>query len=240
VERYLGLLGAVTPKYDDVAELHSVLGERFVLYRPIRMNPEAEARAAIVRAEGGTEWRDVVAAVAARMVESSTKHLAHVRIPAWAMSRLIDLARLTAAGRATVAREGNSKVIRVLPEPEGRTRLAQQLGKLLRGLCAVRAIREPGADELAIIAKVARDTMPKARLVVLTALADGGGTKLEIADRTGLSPSTCEYHLQDLVTLGIATPPRGQARTRALSDEYHVLIERAGLFADVTARESVS
>ncbi len=232
-EGYLGLLGAVTPKYDEVAELYSVLGERFVLYRPLRLDPEAEARAAVNRSDEDSEWRSLVAEVAERMVQSATRRLAGVRVPEWTKGPLIDLARLTAAGRATVAREGDSKVIRVPPEPEGPARLVQQFAKLLRGLCAARGLGQPGPDELAIVAKVARDTMPKARLVILQALADKGGTKYEVAERTGLPPSTCEYHLQELVTLGIARPGSGPAKTRALTDEYRVLIERAGFFAEV-------
>src|SRR5262249_59057887 len=61
-EGYLGLLGAVTPKYDEVAELHSVLGERFVLYRPLRTDPEAEARADGGRARSATDCRAGLAA----------------------------------------------------------------------------------------------------------------------------------------------------------------------------------
>ena len=58
-EGYLGLLGAVTPAIDEVAELNSILGERFVLYRPLRVNIEAEAMRALGRTEEG--WRDTIA-----------------------------------------------------------------------------------------------------------------------------------------------------------------------------------
>ena len=137
---YLGLLGAVTPTYDEDAELHSVLGERFVLYRPRRLNPIAEARAASTRSDGKPDWRRVVADVAERMVRKAVARLDAVRIPEWARAWLIDLARLTAAGRATVARrEGNSKVSRVLPEAEGPARLGQQYEKLRSSRYANRA-----------------------------------------------------------------------------------------------------
>src|SRR5262249_45218678 len=60
-EGYLGLLGAVTPRIDDVSELNSVLGERFVLYRPLRGDPEAEGRAALTRSTAAEDnWRDRV------------------------------------------------------------------------------------------------------------------------------------------------------------------------------------
>jgi len=129
-------------------------------------------------------------------------------------------------------------VIHVVPEPEGPARLVQQFEKLLRGLCAVRWLVEPGPEELAIVAKVARDTMPKARLVVLTALAKEAGTKQNIAEQTGLPPSTCEYHLQDLVVLGIARPEYGPTKTWALTDEYRTLIERAGFLREDKSQSS--
>jgi len=228
-EGYLGLLGAVTPKYDDVAELFTVLGERFLLYRPLRTDPDAEARAAVGRA--GLEWREEVAEIAAVMVQLGVRRLARVEIPEWAGDRLIALAQVTAAGRATVPREGYRRVIRVLPEPEGPARLVQQFGKLLRGVCAVRALDGPGEPELAAIAKVARDTMPRTRLVALEALAAGGGTKQEISGRTRLPLTTCEYLLQDLVALGIAEQEQSEPRGRAwrLAATYRSLIERAGL-----------
>src|SRR5215471_5864777 len=112
-EGYLGLLGAVTPKYDEVAELHSVLGERFVLYRPLRTDPEAEARAAGARALDATVWRADVADMAVRMVEEASRFV-NVSIPKWAERRVTDLARLTAAGRTAVPRDGNSRVMRAV------------------------------------------------------------------------------------------------------------------------------
>jgi hypothetical protein len=164
-EGYLGLLGAVTPKYDDVAELYSVLGERFVLYRPLRVNPEAEARAALEREGNGTEWREVVADVAARMVESATRRLAGVTVPTWATDRLIDLARLTAAGRATVTREGssNSKVIRVVAEPEAGAAVRQAApGSVRRAGIGRAGVRGSGHRREGRAGHDAEDAAPRA------------------------------------------------------------------------------
>jgi hypothetical protein len=227
---YLGLLGAVTPKYDEVAELYSVLGERFVLYRPVRSDPAAEARAAMDRADEGTEWRHQIAAFAERMVPLAISRLDAVRVPEWARDRLIDLAQLTAAGRATVTRKSDSKVIHVIAEPEGPARLVQQYEKVLCGVCAVRGVDEPGPEELAIVAKIARDTMPKARLVMLEALAEGARTRDDVVEQTRLPPSTCEYHLQDLVALKIARLETGATKRRVLAEEYRTLVDRSGLF----------
>lgn len=232
---YLGLLGAVTPTYDDVAELHSILGERFVLYRPARPDASEEARKALARGQAANSWRAEVASTAAEMVRAAESWWPKVSVPPALMERIIDLAQVTAAGRAAVPRDGYSKIIRMLPEAEGPARLAQQFKKLLQGLCAVRFLEAPGEPELSVIAKVARDTMPKVRLVLLEALYQEGGTTANIASRTGLPPSSCHYHLEDFRALHVAARrPRWE-----LTSNYRALIDRAGFFGGSTANHEM-
>lgn len=146
----------------------------------------------------------MVADVAAGMVERGVRHLADVTIPPWALDRLIGLAELTAVGRAAVSRDGYSKVIRVIPEPEGPARLVQQFEKLRHGLCAIQRLTEPSEKELLVVAKVARDTMPSTRLAVLRAFAGASAlTQGELSDATRLPSSTCQYVLQDLTALDV-------------------------------------
>src|SRR4029450_6359885 len=106
-------------------------------------------------------WRDNVAAVARWAFKKAAKALPAVIISDVQVKRLIDLARLPAAGGAPVTGDGYTKIIKTTPEPEGPTRLVQQFAKLLRGLCAAWGRVTPGSVEMAIIAKVARDTIPK-------------------------------------------------------------------------------
>ena len=63
--------------------------------------------------------------------------------------------------------------MRTVPEPEGPSRLVNQFAKLLHGLCAVRGESEPGPVERAVIAKVARDTIPKSACRLRSPHADG-------------------------------------------------------------------
>jgi hypothetical protein len=238
-EGYLGLLGAVTPVFDDVMELNSILGERFVLYRPIRRDDEAEAWTAMNRDKTApADWQETIATVAAAMVERGVARLAGVTIIEAAEARLVDLARLTAAGRAKVERDGRTHGIRLAPEAEGPGRLIQQFGKLLKGLCAVRGRREPGEEELAVIAKVALDSVPKIRQDVLRILATGAADRRELVNATGLSMTTMQYQLEDLRALRIVeqesgTGPEDRTARWALQGWYRELAERTGLFAEV-------
>jgi hypothetical protein len=230
-EGYLGLLGAVTQKYDDVAELHSILGDRFVLYRPRRVDHQAEAVAALKR--GADDWRAWTADIAKRVVRRASLTLPAVSLSEPVMARLISLARLTAAMRAGVVRDGYSKAIRMLPEAEGPSRLVQQFAKLLRGLCAARGVAEPSESELAVLAKVARNTVPAMRLQVLAAIhQEGSLTKAALASRIGLPPTTLEYLLQDQVALGVLhASGQGRARAFELGGSWRELADGSGFFA---------
>ena len=94
-----------------------------------------------------------------------------VTIPHHVEETLITLADLVAKARAPVQRDGYSRDVVASPQPEGPGRLAKQLRQLLVGLCIVHGKHEPGEEELAILRKVARDTMPPFRAAILEALA---------------------------------------------------------------------
>jgi hypothetical protein len=243
---YLGLLGAVTTAIDTVLEQNSILGERFILYRPLRRDADAEARFAMNRIVEG-DWRTDLAFVAAEMVKLGVARLADVVVPENVRDRLVDLARFTAAGRTKVERD-SSKVIRVMPEAEGPARLTQQFGKLLTGLCAVRECREPGPEQLAVIAKVALDSIPKIRRMLLGVLVGlEEGTADEIAVAVRLPRMTVTYALQDLQALGMVDRRAGAGagdsdRTVrwALDPEYRELADRTGLFAETPETRPVT
>jgi len=201
-EGYLGLLGAVTPVYDQVAELNSILGERFMLYRPHRKQIEAEAHKALEITD--PSWRGIVAKEATKAVVDAVRLLPQIQIPKWVTNRLISLSLVTTTGRTGVVRDGYRRALTYLPESEGPGRFIKQLKKLLQGLCAVRGFRRPNEKELAILAKVARDTIPKHRWVVIEALYGKESNREELARKTNIPPSTLFYLLEELMVLGIA------------------------------------
>ncbi len=80
----------------------------------------------------------------------------------------------------------------------------KQLRQLALALCIIHGNREPGEVELAILRKVARDTMPPSRMRVLAALAKGGWmTPTETEKAAGLPHSTTSRELEDCAMLGL-------------------------------------
>lgn len=229
-EGYLGLLGAVTPIYDEVAELNSTLGERFVLYRPARFDIEEEARQAVGR--NGMGWRDKIAKLAITCVEEGKELIKIVKIPPKARERLIDLAQFIAIARTAVPREGYQKVVKSIPQPEGPSRLVQQLKKLLQGLVAVRGRITPTEKEFLLLAKVARDTIPKIRLTIIEALAEGEKTKSDLVEYTDLPQPTIHYLLEDLKMLKVVAK---EGKGWKLSNDFQSRCDRARIFPSVSS-----
>jgi hypothetical protein len=203
-EGFLGLLGGVTPRIDQVAELNSSLGERFLLYRPLRRDPLAEARQAVEVAHEGEWLRQAGAQIATAAVVLAAKRLSRVVIPESVKECLVILAQLTAVGRAAVHRDGQ-KILQFVPQPEGPARLVKELNKLLISLCACRGRSTPNTEDMATLAAVARSSIPALRLRVLQTLLGGGGHAGLIAQRLALPRSTVLYVLQDLQAVGMIT-----------------------------------
>ena len=225
-EGYLGLFGAVTPAIDDVAELNSILGERFVLYRPLRKDVEAEATKALGRKEA--HWRDRIAVKVRQAIDQAEQGLSQVKIPGQFNQRLLALAQFTAKGRTAVPRSGYNKDITSLPAPEGPGRLIRQFLKFLQGLCAVRACIRPTEGELQVLAKVARDSIPAIRLPLIEALYLEPQSKDPLSHSTGIPQSTLFYRLEDLKVLGIA---REANKRWSLTDEFQNICETGRLFS---------
>jgi len=228
-EGYLGLLGAVTQVYDEVAELHSILGQRFVLYRPKREDITEEGRRAIKR-QPDQQWRKTLASLTVTCVRESMEQCSKVCISSEAEERLNTLAQFTATGRTAVPREGYRKILKHHPEPEGPARLIQQFKKLLIGLCAVRSRDTPTEEELSMIAKIARDTIPKIRLTVIEALYFSGGTIKDLEQITKLPQATLSYLLIDLQVLGVV---RSEEKLWRLTPKFQKLCIDARIFNPV-------
>jgi len=157
--------------------------------------------------------------------------MSQVHIPPWAISRLLDLAQFTAKGRTAVRRDGYTKALKSLPEPEGPARLVKQFQKLLLGLCAVRGKTSPTGKELNICAKVARDTIPKIRLRLIEGLSRQAGTQTELAGHIGLPSTTVRYLLEDLQVLEIAQPV---GHTWTLTGPFRTICERGKVFPSIS------
>jgi hypothetical protein len=200
----VGMIAGCTPAIDSHHAVIGSMGERFILYRLPKVDPEAQVRRALshvgheatMRSELATAVRDVLDGVDAdrltRMADPETT------------DRLVAVSTLAVRCRSAVERDGYRREIELIPEAEAPARLALVLLRLYNALGAI------GLDDQTcwqLVTKCALDSMPALRRSVLEDLiarGDGSSTTTEIAGRIGYPTTTTRRALEDLVAHGIA------------------------------------
>jgi chromosome segregation and condensation protein ScpB len=123
-------------------------------------------------------------------------------------ARVKTMAKFVAVGRAFVARNRLHEVID-LPEPEGPMRVAQQLVKLGQGLALINGRTKLADDDVRILGRVARDSIPAMRAKVLAEIAREEPITLgKLALALRVQEGSIRYILDDLWVLGLLTKKR--------------------------------
>src|SRR5439155_21124525 len=112
------------------------------------------------------------------------------------------IAKEVALLRTHVHRDGYTGEVVTVPEPEGPPRITNQLLKLAAGLALVRGDETPGEYEMGLIKRVARDTIPSVRKLVLQTVLSGSQTIIEVSSAIGLKERTVERKMEELWMLG--------------------------------------
>ena len=232
----MGLLAGCTPAIDGHWAVLSALGERFVFFRlPSGGMDERleQARKALEASGNGGELRKELGEAMKRAYEEGFQrrgeNQGQVTISRPAEKTLIALAELVARGRAPVQRDGYTRGVVGLPEPEGPGRLVKQLRQLMVGLCIIHGKHEPGEEELAILRKVARDTMPPLRATILGALGTGAAmTQSDLQMSAGLPRTTAARELEDCQLLRLVVERQG---TWQLSEDARRNMEDCGILS---------
>ena len=248
-EGRVGFIAGVTTAIDGQQAVHTVLGERFVLYRPATEGRQDIARKALRNTGTEAQMRKELAATVEGFMASLGKvEERTVGIAPEIEDAIVILADLTAKGRAGVPRDGYERRIQYQPEPETPARLAKQFTSLGRALAIIRDKAAVGPDEVVVLRKVAVDSMIQQRVKVVRALAklppwEWAETSLA-ANETVIPTSTCKELLEDCWILGIVERDRegdedSDAGRRGrkpykwkLLNEYRDDIQLSGIFGE--------
>ena len=195
----LVVIGATTSAYDAAHSVIASMGERFALLRVDSREGRLEAGRQALRNVGSE------VAMRAELAEAVGGVLAAVD-PAAAvltedtMADLLALADVVTLARTAVERDSRGDVLDA-HLPEAPTRFAKMLGQLVRGGRAV-GMTEVAAHALA--ARVARDSLPPTRLVVLAdVLAHPLARTADVQKRTQKPRTTADRTLQELQLCGL-------------------------------------
>ena len=197
----LGMVMCCTTAYDRAHAVLAELGDRFVLVRLADDGPEDGMRAALDGAGHEGEARDALAVAVAGLLGHEPEH-PPLEAAGPDKDRLAALANFVTQARSPVARDYRGEIELVM-DREGPYRFGKQLYALWRG-CGLLGLDREQAWE--VVARVARDSLPKLRWRVLAALAGDAGelSTNQVAQAVWHPYQSTKRTLEDLVAHRVA------------------------------------
>lgn len=203
-EGHVGFVAGCTEIIDATRVLHSLLGERFILYRvKIEDRMKVATRALKNVNKVRALRKDLSNVMQSFFLQFDNVEIILPKISPKFQKTLTQLADLTAFGRVGIQRDRNTKVIEWIPTPESPARLVQIYAMLAQGIALANERSEVGGSELEILRRITLDTMIKSRrdlLGILFKEQESLSTQ-EISAIVGVPAATTMLHLEDLWVL---------------------------------------
>ena len=198
----VGLLAGCTPSIDSHSAVMGSMGERFVLYRLPPVDENEQATRALAHAGSETVMREELTAAVTRLFAAVALPAAPQALSLGERQRLVELSMLAVRCRSSVERDGYSREVELIPQPEAPGRLALVLGRLLGGMTAVGVER---SEAWRLVAEVALDSMPALRRTFLEVLVKANQPQAtgDLAAAAGYPTSTARRGLEDLTAHGV-------------------------------------
>jgi hypothetical protein len=191
------LLAATTPSVEGKVTGESAMGDRFLLVRWHRPGGIETGLKAM------KQDRDQMAKRISKAVRDMFADMPKLQpmVPDAIARSLSALSEFVALARTPVQRDGYSKAITQVPEPEGNTRLAQQLQQLCKGSALLDRRNTVNEHDLELAKRVAFDSIPSLRRALLDDLISG-------TQNSKLPASTRSYQFEELEVLGVVNSKR--------------------------------
>lgn len=198
----IAMVGAVTSAWDHHHSVIASLGDRFVLLRlDSAHGRESAGRHAIANTGDEVAMRAELADAAKAVLDAMDPSAAAL-VTDEDRERILAAADVVTLGRTAVEADYRGELIDA-HAPEAPTRFAKQLTQLLRGALAIGL---PHAEAVALMLRVARDSMPPLRLAILEDVAAHPGTRThDVRQRLDKPRTTVDRQLQALHLLGVLT-----------------------------------
>ena len=164
-------IAGTTPDLDMHYTVFQTLGERFLQVRSNRPGGVQAALAAMRQSSKGLRGKldDTVRELFAPITEKVHTNPA---ISSDFELRIANFAELTVRARTHVPRDGRSREVVYMPQAEGSPRLAQQMIQLARGSALLDGRAEVSAGDVALIERVAFDSIRADRRQILCSLKE--------------------------------------------------------------------
>ena len=202
-EGRLGFIAGVTPVIDNYQSTMSLLGERFILFRPRMAERSALSRWSLQH--GGSERATRRELRGAMHCFLKTSGSTAPTLPDALLSKLAAIGDLVTRGRSPVHRDYNRQ-FDYTPEPEAPTRFPKVLLSLAQGIAIAHDRPEVTEHELRLVTRVALDCLPPIRRCIVVALAakqDASIDELLESASHRCSVATIRRAVEDLEALGV-------------------------------------
>jgi len=202
----LGFIAGVTPAIDRHSTVSSALGERFIQYRLPGVRDVDVAIMAIQQSIRPSNYRENVKQLFQDFYTqlNPPEKLESIVMSQEYMIKLANICSFAVKARAGTFRDGYKKELIYVPAPESPARLAKQFSILGRCLSIVNNNTEFTEKEYKILLKVAFDTIPHQRLLILNALFGGAEmTSPEVSEVIGYSTTATTGYLEDMAAFGV-------------------------------------
>jgi hypothetical protein len=225
-EGKIGFLAVCTDAIDSHHGIMAAMGHRFLFYRlPLNSRDDRQAQA-----KKALESRGRETTMRLELSETVQKFFASLHIPQEMpeltddeANFLITLSDFATQCRSAVERDGYRREIELIHSMEAPARLAKALAHLHEGL---RVIGVPTSRAKQLLAKIALDSVPKVRLLLIDQLARPKAlihTKA-LASTIGYPTETTRRALEDLAAHQVVTRAEAKANTHTwtLNPELHM------------------
>lgn len=217
----IGFIAGVTTVIDRHHEIYSVLGERFVQYRPNQPDRIALAKKAISNSGSEELMRKEIQNAIADYIAGVKIPEEKITAPDWLIDRVAHLANFVAKARSGIIREGyHTREIEQIPDPELPTRLPKQLITLASAF-SLMSNNQFTEDDYALIYKIGLDSIPTKKRLVIEVLVklDEYIETSEVAIFIGYPTNTTRRILEDLQGLQLVDK---QSKWKGTSDGWKI------------------
>jgi hypothetical protein len=212
----LGFVAGVTPVIDSHHSVMAILGPRFLQLRLKEpSNRQAIAQRAMRNSSAGRDNQQRIARAVAAFIASL--RIYEPAVNESEMQALMRLADVVTAARSAVHRDGYKRELDHAPAPEIPGRFARQLFSLARGLALVEQRPAVNSADLRRVARVATDSIPAVRRMVLESLATRDVedlTTTALAKQVRYNTTTLRRALEDLQALGLVDCQKAETAGR--------------------------
>ena len=227
----IGFIAGVTQVIDKHQANIQTLGERWIKYYPVQSEPLELAKRALSNSGDEVAMRSEIQQAFKDYIEGLEIPEKLDGLPEHFKDAIIHLATFCAIARSAIIRDGKTREIEYVPEPEHPTRLVKQLSNLFQSLAIISG--DFTNEDYGYIYKIGMDSLPMIRRQIVDYLYNSGSpqTLLDILTAIKRPKPTVGRQIEELVLLDVLRSSGRSSIEYELHPQAKVLLDHAFMIA---------